>query len=391
MSIVNSLLKSTPKISRLLLTLLMTSTASMAISTVSLADTINRNFTVSFGTQTISAPVRVSSVHPIVSKMVSLPAVNCGSCRGNINDYTYSVEWVSDQAYLDVERTNLIASNGGGGSQVWVFRPSAYTTGAVRNIETMIRHKGSIGGTNCDPLSLSNDFYQCKLTNKNGNAFPAIELEVGLLIIGNDVQPGDISTLDRELLSRVVTFKKGDVEIAKYKDVVKVMGNTTLASCNVNSGSLIFNLPARSINVVGDHNLYDVKSQAPSDAVRRELRLTCVGNTELNIQFTPMTGTTDGDKILQAKKSDGTNSSVGFQLWFNSSEWPGTGNDKLVKWDSQVTSLLPQATLSTPRPASAPDIIVNFKASYAIKPGTNLSASDAGAIVAKGMYTLSYQ
>lgn len=385
-----SIMKTLPKLAQRMVCYGLTPLMMAYLALPAMADTINRNFTVSFGTQSISAPVRVSSVHPIVSKMVTLPAVNCGACRGNASDYIYDVEWVSEQAYLDVERTNLVANNGGKGAQVWVFRPSAYTVGAPRNIETMIRNKGSMGSTTCAPLTLTDDFYQCQLTNENGNAVPVTELEVGILVIGQDVQPGDISSLDRDLLTRVVTFKKDGVVIAKYKDAVKVMGNTTMASCNVNAGSLIFNLPARSINNMTYAN-YGVKTQAPTDVVRRELQLSCVGNTELDIYFTPLSATADLDRILLAKKADGTDSRVGFQLWFRSSEWPGASTAKLVTWDNQATGLLSQATLPTPRLASAPNILLSFEASYALDASTTISATDAGPIVAKGMYTLSYQ
>ena len=362
----------------------------MLMSGQSQAEIIERSFTVSFGTQAIVAPVKVSSVNPIVSKIVSFPPVNCGACRGSSQDYTYDVEWVADQGYLDIERTQLVMNNNGSGSQAWVFSPSRSSSDLIRNVETIIRRHGSMGNTTCDPISPSNDFYQCKLINGSGNAVPAIDLEIGILITGPNVQPGDISTLDRKLLTRVVTFKKENIVVVQYKDTVRVKGSTTLASCNINTGSLQFNLPARSINVMTYEN-YGVKTQMPSDGVRRELRLACVGNTELNIHFTPMTMTVDQQRILLAKKSDGTDSQVGFQLWFYSSQWPGSQNYQLVKWDNSMTSLFSQSKLPEPRPASAPDIILSFMASYAIESDTTLSNVDAGPIVAKGMYTLSYQ
>lgn len=362
-----------------------------------LADTINRDYTVNFGTQAISAPIRVSNIHPITSKMISLPAVNCAECRGNAKYYTYDVEWISENAYLDTERTNLITNANGSGTQVWVFLPPASEIGGARNIETLIKFKGSIGNTTCQTVSATNNFYQCELKNTSGNSVQNIDLEVGVLITGSDVQPGDFATLDRGLLTRVVTFRKDGEEIAKYKDTVKVKGSTTIASCNVNAGSLIFNLPARAIindpqnSKAINYNNYGVKTQPPTDAVRQELRLKCVGNTELNIQFSPITGTLEDNKILLAKKMDDSDSKLGFQVWFSSSEWLGAKSFQLVKWDNTLTGLLSADVMPTPRGASAADIILSFIASYAIGPSTTLDSGDAGAIIAKGMYTLSYQ
>lgn len=366
-----------------------------SVTASSVADT-QRKFTVSFGTQSISAPVRVSNVHPIVSKMVTLPAVNCGACQGDIRDYTFDVTWVSDDAYLDAERTNLVRRQGGKGENAWVFRPSAYTTGITRNLETLVRHKGTLGNTVCGTVTLSNDYYQCALSDAAGNAVPDTALEVGILVIGPDVMPGDISTLDRALLTRVVTFKKNGDVVETHRDAVNVLGNTTMASCNVNAGSLMFNLPARAITSDTNNSKalsvahYGVNTTPPSDGVRKALRIACVGNTTLNIQFTPMSPTADQGRILLAKRRDGTDSKVGFQLWFTSREWAGS-QYRLVTWDNQPTGLLSQPTLAMPRTASEPDIELNFFASYAIDSTTTLNNTDAGPIMAKGLYTLSYQ
>ncbi|MCA4824790.1 hypothetical protein HF675_03485 [Serratia sp. JUb9] len=350
-----------------------------------------RLYTVAFGTQALTAPLRVSDSVPLVSRMVTLPAVSCPSCSDASATYTYDEVWEVDRGVLDTGLSQAV-SGAGARQRSWVFQSRAI--GESSGIAVMIRQQDPTQGRDCEVVTGGPGEYQCRSIGKNGSETPAVPVEVGLMVVNASVTPGGLATLNRPFLTRVVTFRQGDRVMAEYRDAITVSASTTMASCNVSAGALVFNLPARSLIAGGPASVSSrITTAPPADSVERTLNLSCVGNTRLDIRFTPLTGTLDSDRILQAQSAQGTPGRMGFQLWYRSSEWPGGDSAwRLAQWDgASETSLLSGTPLLRPRPADAPDIALKFRAGYAWPADTAVSAADAGPVTARGLYTLSYQ
>lgn len=350
---------------------------------------VSRQYTVAFGTQALQAPLRVSDSTPLISRLVTLPAVSCAACSDASATYTYDEVWAVDRSVLDTGLSQTV-SGAGIRQRAWVFQSSVM--GESSGIAVMIRQQDPNQGRDCEAVSGGAGEYQCRSTGKNGSETPAVAVEVGLMVVNAAVTPGVLSTLNRPFLTRVVTFRLGEEVMAEFHDAISVSASTTMASCNVSAGALVFNLPARSLIAGGPASVSSrIASAPPADSVERTLNLNCVGNTRLDIRFTPLTGTLDSDRILQAQNEQGAPGRMGFQLWYRSSEWPGDGAWRLAQWDgASETSLLSGAS-RLPRPADAPDIALKFRAGYAWPAETAVSAADAGPVTARGLYTLSYQ